>query len=82
MNKDQNIVEKINEIIDSIRIYVNQDGGDLEFVKYENGDVYIKILGACVGCAFVDLTYQDGIETILKEEIPQIKKLILIEGDN
>lgn len=76
MNKNE-VVEKINEIIDSLRIYVNQDGGDLKYIKYENNYVHIQVLGACIGCAFIDLTYQDGIETILKEEIPEILGIIL-----
>jgi len=69
----------INEVIDSLRIYINQDGGDLEFIKYEDNIVYIKILGACIGCEFIDITYKDGIETILKEEMPWIKRIELLE---
>ncbi len=72
------IVSKINEIIDSIRIYVNQDGGDIEFLKFEDGYVYIKILGACVGCAFVENTYHDGLEELLKDELGDIVKGIVI----
>lgn len=73
------IVDQINEIIESLRIYINQDGGDLEFLKYENNNVYIKVLGACVGCGAIDFTYKDGLETILKEEIPEINEVIIVE---
>ena len=43
-NKD---VDKINEILDTIKPYLINDGGDLEFVKYEDDYVYIKLLGVC-----------------------------------
>ncbi len=77
--KEKEIISKINEIIDSLRIYINQDGGDVEFIKYENNNVYIKVLGACVDCVAIDFTYKDGFETILKEEIPEIKEVIIEE---
>lgn len=76
---EKEIIEDIIDVIESLRIYVNQDGGDLEYVKYENGIVYIKILGACVGCDFIDYTYNDGVETILKDNIPEVKALKIIE---
>lgn len=70
--ENNEVRQKIIEIIESLRVYVNQDGGDLEFVDYKDGYVYIKILGACIGCEFINVTYNDGIESILKEEIPEI----------
>ena len=76
--EEKEIVSKINEIIDSIRIYVNQDGGDIDFLKFEDGYVHIKILGACVGCAFVENTYNDGLEELLKDELGELVKGIVI----
>lgn len=78
----EDIVKDIQEVIESIRFYINQDGGDLEYVDFDldTGIVSIKILGACVGCALVDLTYKDGVETILKAEIPEVKEVEIIEG--
>ncbi|MGL4947794.1 MAG: NifU family protein [Mycoplasma sp.] len=76
MEKD--IRESIIEMIESLRIYVNQDGGDLEFVDYVDGYVQIKVLGACVGCDLLDVTYKDGIESIIMEEFPEVKGLKII----
>lgn len=76
---ENDIKSEIIDIIESLRIYVNQDGGDLEFIDYKDGYVYIKILGACIGCEFVDYTYKDGIEAIIKENIPEVKGLIIKE---
>lgn len=78
MNENKDIKTEIIELIESLRVYVNQDGGDLEFIDYKDNIVYIKILGACVDCQFLDYTYNDGIESILKENFPEIKGLKII----
>lgn len=63
---------QIKEIIRKIRPYLQQDGGDVEYVKYENGIVYVRLLGACIGCTSIDVTLRDGIEAILLEEVPGV----------
>jgi len=55
------------------------DGGDIEFIKYEDGIVYIKLLGACSGCIYADSTIHDYIEEALKQEIPEVKGVINVE---
>ena len=70
-----NSEEKIKEIINKLRPYLIGDGGDIEFVKYEDGIVYIKMLGACAGCALIDYTLKDGIEMAIKEEVPEVKEV-------
>ena len=70
------IENKIMEVLDSIRPYLNADGGNLEFIKYEDGYVYIKLLGLCAGCNFADETIQNGIYETLKQQIPEIKGVI------
>ncbi len=64
--------KKVIDIIDKIRPYINRDGGDIRFVKFEEGIVYVQMLGACVGCAMIDSTLTDGVEAILLEEVPGI----------
>lgn len=71
--------DKINEIIESIRPYLNMDGGDITFIKYEDNIVYIKLTGACEACLYSDDTIQNGIYETLKNEIPEIEKVINIE---
>ena len=44
----------------------------MEYVKFEDGIVYVQMLGACVGCASMDSTLKDGIEQILLEEVPGV----------
>lgn len=74
----QNIEDKIKEVIDNLRPYLISDGGNVEYVKYEDGIVYIKMQGACANCGLVDVTIKDGIEAVLMDEIPEIKGVINI----
>jgi len=70
------IENKIIGVLDNIRPYLISEGGNIEFIKYENGIVYIKMQGACANCGMIDLTLKDGIERILIDEIPEIKEVI------
>ena len=75
MKKDE-IEAKIIEVLDSIKPYLYSDGGDLEYVKYEDNYVYIKLLGMCQGCEFADQTIENGIFETLKQEVPEVKGVI------
>ncbi|MBP3920576.1 MAG: NifU family protein [Bacilli bacterium] len=70
------IEKKIIELIDNIRPYLISDGGNIEFVEYKDNIVYIKMQGACANCGMLDITLKDGIESMLKDEIPEIKEVI------
>ena len=69
---------KIIEVINKLRPFLNNDGGDIEFIKYENGIVYIKMVGACANCELIDITLNEGIEYAIKEEVPEVKKIVNI----
>lgn len=71
--------EKIIDIIERLRPFLISDGGDIEFVKYENNIVYIKLKGACAHCHMIDYTLKEGIEATIKEEIPSVKQVINLE---
>ena len=70
------IENKVIDIIDNLRPFLINDGGNIEFVKYENGIVYIKMMGACSNCEMLDLTLKDGIETALTSEVPEVIKVV------
>lgn len=73
-----NIEKKIIDVLDNIRPYLMSEGGDIEFVKFEDGIVYIKMQGACANCGMIDITLKDGIENILVDEVPDVKEVINI----
>lgn len=70
---------KIISLIDKIRPFLISDGGNLEFVKYENNIVYVRMTGACKDCAMIDITLKDGIEEMIINEIPEVKEVKNIE---
>jgi Fe-S cluster biogenesis protein NfuA len=65
-------INQIKLVLNRIRPFIQGDGGDVEFVRFEEGIVYVKLLGACVGCASADLTLKEGIEALLLEEVPGV----------
>ena len=67
---------KINEVLDKIRPYLENDGGSVKFNRYENGIVYVTLIGACAGCPMAASTLEDGIETALVNEISEVIKVI------
>ncbi|MFV0254928.1 MAG: NifU family protein [Erysipelotrichaceae bacterium] len=73
--------EQVLAVIEKIRPYIQMDGGDLEFVSLdeENGIVYIKMGGACVGCFAIDDTLTYGIEAMMLEEVDGVKEVRLID---
>ena len=73
---EMTLEEKVIDAINQIRPSLQNDGGDIEFVKYEDNIVYVKMNGACANCHMLDLTLKDGIESMLMEEIPEIQAVI------
>ena len=76
--KNLTIEDKIKAMIENIRPYLNMDGGDIEYIKYEENYVYIKLSGACSNCLLQDNTINDGLLTMFQEELPEIKGIINI----
>lgn len=71
MNLEEQI-EQINLVIDKIKPYLNSEGGDIEFVKFENGIVYVRMMGACLDCMMLDDTLKGGVEEMLMDEVPGV----------
>lgn len=67
----------IRRILDEeIRPAVAQDGGDITFEKYENGVLFLHMKGSCSGCPSSTMTLKMGIETRLREEIPDLVEIV------
>lgn len=73
--KNSEIIDKIILLIDKLKPFLINDGGNLEFVKYEEGIVYVRLLGACKDCAMMDITLKEGIEEIIVSEIPEVREV-------
>lgn len=71
--------ENIKEVLNKLRPYLNSDGGDLEFIKYDEGIVYVKLIGACGSCPHRNETIKNGLLQSLQSEIPEVKDVINVE---
>ncbi len=71
--------DKVEEILDKIRPALVRDGGNVELVGVDDGTVKVKLVGACAGCPMSTMTLKNGIERILKQEVPQVKEVIAVE---
>ena len=52
-----------------------QDGGDIKFMSYDEGIVYLTLQGSCAGCPSATVTLKNGIENMLKHYIPEVKNV-------
>lgn len=67
---------QIKETLEKIRPFLQRDGGDVEFVAYEDGVVKVKLQGACSGCPGAQMTIKMVIEKMLKEQFPEVKEVV------
>jgi Fe-S cluster biogenesis protein NfuA len=70
--------KKVEKVLEKIRPYINLHGGDVQLEGIEGRTVTLKISGACVGCALADFTYNETVGNLIKEKVPEIKKIIII----
>lgn len=70
---------KIKEVLDrDIRPAVAMDGGDIVFERFEDGIVYLYMQGSCAGCPSSTATLKMGIETRLKQAVPEVQEVIAL----
>lgn len=62
--------EAVEKALDKIRPMLQRDGGDVELVEVDNGVVKVRLTGACKGCPMSQMTLKNGIERLLKQEVP------------
>ena len=71
--KDKNIVDQIVDVLKvKVKPAVAQDGGDIDFKKFENGIVYLSLQGSCAGCPSSTITLKNGIENLLKHYVREV----------
>ena len=73
--------EKIKEFLEKeVKPMLNSHGGDVEYVGFEDGVLKLKLTGACVGCPMSEITLKEGIESQVKEVIPEVKSVEAIKN--
>lgn len=75
---DVSVTDKIREIIENLRPYLNMDGGNVEFIKYDEVEhtVYVKLTGACAMCMEQDGTLEFGLLEAIKDEVSEVENIV------
>ena len=68
--------DKVETALNKIRPALVADGGDVELVDVKDGVVKVKLVGHCAGCPMSQMTLKNGIERMLKQEIPEVKQVV------
>ena len=71
-----NTEKQIKNIIDKLKPFLISEGGNIEFIRYQDNVVYIRMMGACANCEMLDLTLKEGIEASIISEIPEVKEVV------
>ncbi|OAD91390.1 hypothetical protein A7A78_12105 [Aequorivita soesokkakensis] len=75
----QELTTKVEEALDEIRPFLQNDGGDISLVSIEEGKVVnVQLQGACVGCSVNQMTLKSGVEMTIKKYAPQIEKVVSV----
>ena len=77
LNQDD-LNDRVADIIAEVRPFIQSDGGDIELLKVEDDVVYVRLTGACVGCPSSMITLKHGVEARIKEELPQIESVEMV----
>lgn len=67
--------DQVQGVLDKLRPFIQQDGGDVELVDIEDGVVKVRLLGACGSCPSSTITLKAGIERALVEEVAGVKEV-------
>lgn len=75
----QEILTKVNNVIDSVRPYLQDDGGDIELVEVtDDMIVKVRLQGACGSCPYSLMTLKNGVEEAIRHKIPEIKEVVSV----
>lgn len=78
-NDKSKLNQKVQNVIDQVRPYLQQDGGDINFIEITDDNVVnVELTGACGACPFSTMTLKNGVEATLKRVIPEIKEVVAI----
>ncbi|OHE57039.1 MAG: hypothetical protein A2Z47_11405 [Thermodesulfovibrio sp. RBG_19FT_COMBO_42_12] len=68
--------EKVETALNKVRPSLQADGGDVQLVDVdEDGVVKVRLKGSCAGCPMSQMTLKMGIEKILKQNVPEVKRV-------
>lgn len=74
----EDTVTRVMEALESIRPFLNKDGGDIELIDIKDNKVYVKLLGNCSGCSLSTSTMKLGVENMIKQQAPEIEEVFSV----
>ena len=74
----QEVLRKVEAALEQVRPVLRADGGDVQLVDVNEGVVTVRLTGACGGCPMATMTLRNGIERVLKEQVPEVKEVIAV----
>jgi len=77
-SKEAKMREKVEAALAKVRPSLLADGGDVQLVDVKDGVVTLRLTGACGGCPMATMTLRGGIERVLKEQVPEVKKVLAV----
>jgi Fe-S cluster biogenesis protein NfuA len=79
MKKKDPLFEKVEKALETVRPFLQADGGDVELVGIEDNVAKVRLKGMCFGCPMAQMTITGGIEKAVKEKAPQIERVEQVE---
>jgi Fe-S cluster biogenesis protein NfuA len=75
----EELQKQVEQVLEEIRPYLEAHGGDVELVAVTGeGQVQVRLQGACSGCPMSEMTLRLGIEQVLKEAVPEVKEVVQV----
>lgn len=70
--------DRVQAVVERIRPFIQADGGDIELVDVTGNRASVRMMGNCVGCPSAHLTLHLGLESVLREEMPELETLVVV----
>jgi len=78
-NSKEDLTRKVLNVLEQVRPYLQQDGGDISFIELTDDNVVnVELTGACGSCPYSTMTLKNGVEATLKKVLPEIKEVVAI----
>mgnify|MGYP006136735881 FL=1 len=78
---DKKVLDKIEVALQEIRPFLQDDGGDINFIELtDQWVVKVKLVGACSSCNISMMTLKNGVEVAIKRAVPEVKEVVEISS--
>ncbi len=78
MNTPSSLLEKVEISLNTIRPYLEADGGNIEVVEIKDNILKVRLLGNCDGCHLSSMTMKAGVEEAIRRAVPEIKQVVAL----